>query len=406
MSAVFPRRIGRAVHARPNRTKRQAARPTIPEMTIALDATEAAYPEPTGTGVYSWKLIQALAASLPAEASPDLRLALGVRIGPYWRWGRRKAWPAGCAAFPVWEPWLPPRSASLFHGLNQRLPRRSYPVSVVTIHDLFPLTSTKYSAPSFQNRFTEVLQDAVSRADRIIAVSHATREELLRHTDASAERIRVIHHGVDPIPAASSEERNLFRKEVLGLALEEKFFLNVGVIQVRKNIANVVRAVAALAGYRLVLAGGDGYGADAIHDLIEREGLSNRIVRLGHVSTETLRLLYWTASALVFPSLEEGFGMPLLEAMTCGLPVITSNCSAMPEVAGDAAAFVDPLDVAQIREAMRRVIEDEAYATNLRRRGRARASRFTWAQCAEQTWEVYREGLGTGGQEKRPMHAE
>ena len=98
--------------------------------------------------------------------------------------------------------------------------------------------------------------------------------------------------------------------------------------------------------------------------------------------------------------------MPVLEAMTCGLPVITSNCSAMPEVAGDAAAFVDPLDIAQIREAMRRVIEDEAYAANLRRRGRARASRVTWARCAEQTWEVYREGLGAGGQEKRPMHAE
>ena len=88
--------------------------------------------------------------------------------------------------------------------------------------------------------------------------------------------------------------------------------------------------------------------------------------------------------------------MPLLEAMTCGLPVITSNCSAMPEVAGDAAAFVDPRDVAQIREAMRRVIEDEAYAANLRRRGRERVNLFTWAKCAEETWEVYCEGLGAG----------
>ena len=363
-------------------------------MTIALDATEAAYPDPTGTGVYSQNLIAALAAARPAEAFPDASLALCMRIGPYWKWGRRRPWPAGCSVSPFWEPWLPPRPAALFHGLNQRLPRRSYPVSVVTIHDLFPLTSAEYSSPSFQERFTRILQDAVARADRIIAVSDATRQQLLRHTDAPDERIRVIHHGVAPISPATAEEQRAFRRDVLQLADDEKFFLNVGVIQTRKNIGNIVLVAKRLPGCRLVLAGGDGYGADAIHSLIEREGMSGRVLRLGHASGDTLRLLYSTATALVFPSLEEGFGMPILEAMTCGLPVITSNCSAMPEVAGDAAVWVDPRDVAQISTAMRHLAEDKSLAADLRLRGRKRASLFTWEKCAEQTWEVYRDALG------------
>ncbi|MGH9785353.1 MAG: glycosyltransferase family 4 protein [Terriglobia bacterium] len=363
-------------------------------MTIALDATEAAHPEPTGTGVYSQMLIKALADSRPASGFPDPRLALCLRIGPYCKWGRKRRWPPGCSASPFWEPWLPPRAAALFHGLNQRLPRLPYPVRVVTIHDLFPLTSAEYSSPSFQQRFTQVLREAVGRADRIIAVSDATRQQLLRHTDASDSRIRIIHHGVDPIPPATAAEQQAFRQSVLGLRPEEKFFLNVGAIQVRKNVANIVLALKRLPDYRLVLAGADGYGAEAVHSLIEREGVSGRVVRTGHASRQTLRLLYSAAAALVFPSLEEGFGMPILEAMSCGLPVVTSNCSAMPEVAGDAAVCVDPRSVSEIAAAMRRVAEDEPFAADLRRRGHARAKLFTWAKCAGQTWDVYREVLG------------
>ena len=370
-------------------------------MTIALDATEAAYPEATGTGIYSQKLIAALASHRPAGCFSDYRLLLCLRVGPYLKWGRTRRWPEGCATWPFWEPWLPPRPAALFHGLNQRLPQRHYPIRVVTIHDLFPLTSTEYSTPSFQRQLTQILRDAVARADRIIAVSEATRQQLLRHTDAREERIRVIHHGVDPIhpatPPAPLDEQQAFRLQVLGFGKDERFFLNVGAIQVRKNVASIVLALKRLPDYRLVLAGGDGYGAATVHALIEREGLSGRVVRLGHASPRTLRLLYSTATALVFPSLEEGFGMPILEAMSCGLPVITSNCSSMPEVGGDAALYVDPRNVSEIGEAMRRVAQDELLASDLRQRGRERASLFTWKKCAEQTWEVYRDALGATG---------
>lgn len=360
---------------------------------IALDATAAAYPELTGTGVYSRRLLLALAALPPFRPPAEFRLVLCFRIGPYFRWARKRSWPAHSLVSPFWEPWIPPRSAVLFHGLNQRLPERSYPWRVVTVHDLFPLTSKTYSTPAFQRRFSGVIQHAVERADRMIAVSEATRNALLRHTRVPEDRIRVIHHGVDSAQPASASEQKAFREQVLQFGPEEKFFLNVGDIQPRKNVSNIVLALKRLPQYGLVLAGGDGFGAAEVHSLIEREGMRERVLRLGHASQETLRLLYSTATALVFPSLEEGFGLPILEAMSYGLPVVTSNCSSMPEVGGEAALYVPPGDVGAIRDAMERLAEDQALAADLARRGKERAKLFTWEKCARQTWEVYQEVL-------------
>ena len=362
-------------------------------VSIALDATYAALPELTGTGLYSHRLIEALAASSSLADNSPYRLVLCFRPGPYWRWARRQSWPAGCQIAPIWEPWLAPRRARLFHGLNQLLPRRRYPATVVTIHDLFPLTSTEYSAPQFQRHFSGILLKTIAAADRIIAVSEATREQLIRHTSAPANRIRVIHHGVDAPDFAEEAEKTDFAERVLKLRPDEKFFLNVGTIQTRKNVANIVLALKRLPRFRLVLAGGDGFGAEAVHSLIAREGLVSRVICMGYTSRATLRLLYTTATALVFPSLEEGFGLPILEAMSYGLPVITSNCSAMPEVAGDAALYVDPLSVSAISDAMQRVAEDAALAADLCQRGHRRAGFFRWDRCAEQTWQVYRELL-------------
>jgi len=360
---------------------------------IALDATYAADPEPTGTGIYSRRLVAALAASPPFQQGSEYRLALCFRLGPYLRWARKGTWPTGCSIGPLLETWPLPRRVSLFHGLNQRLPGHPYPFRVVTIHDLFPLTSADYSTLDFQRHFSEIIRRAIVGADRVIAVSDATRQQLLRYTEAAAAKIRVIHHGVDPPLIPSESEKEVFRERVLGLKRDEKFFLNVGTIQVRKNVANIILAIKRLPELRLVLAGGDGFGAEGIISLMGREAMTGRVIRLGHTSIERLSLLYSTATGLVFPSLEEGFGFPILEAMSYGLPVITSCCSSMPEVAGDAALFVDPRDVTKISEAMRRLAYDNVLADDLRRRGKQRAGLFTWEKCARETWEVYRELL-------------
>ena len=167
----------------------------------------------------------------------------------------------------------------------------------------------------------------------------------------------------------------------------------MGAIQVRKNIANIALALKQVPGVRLVLAGADGYGAEQIHSLIQKERLMDRVRVLGRVRLADLRMLYSSASALVFPSLEEGFGLPILEAMSYGLPVITSDVSATKEVAGDAAILVDPHNISEISEAMRRVMEDEETARVLIQKGHQRASQFSWDKCAQQTWAVYQEAL-------------
>jgi glycosyltransferase involved in cell wall biosynthesis len=366
----------------------------LPLTDIALDATYAASSQPTGIGIYSQRLIAALAALSPGANGGMHRLTLCFRPGPYIRSARKMQWPPGCRLSPFVEFIPVPRHADLFHGLNQRLPgHHAYRSRVVTIHDLFPLTSAEYSNPDFQRHFSAILRKTIDHAHRIIAVSDATRRQLLRHTSAVDSKIRVVHHGVDvPQPASAPEQRE-FRERVLRLESGEQFFLSVGAIQVRKNVRNILLALRETTSIRLVLAGGEGHGAGEIANLIEREGLASRIVRLGHASMAQLRLLYSTALALVFPSLEEGFGFPILEAMSYGLPVLTSDCSSMPEVAGDAALLVNPLDVAEIAGAMSKLAEDEALRADLQRRGYQRAAQFTWQKCAQQTWAVYEEVL-------------
>jgi glycosyltransferase involved in cell wall biosynthesis len=239
----------------------------------------------------------------------------------------------------------------------------------------------------------ERIEKATRSADWIIAVSDSVRQQLLAHDPTLENKIRVIHHGVDPPRLAAQDEMDSFRKSVLGFVDGERFFLNVGAIQTRKNIASIALALRQVPGFKLVLAGGDGYGAEEIRALIRKEGLENRVCFLGHTRPEVLRLLYSTATALVFPSFEEAFGMPILEAMGYGLPVITSNSSAMPEIGGNAALYVDPNNISYIRDAMLLVAEDDTLARDLGRRGRQRAGEFRWEDCASQTWNLYQEAL-------------
>jgi len=188
--------------------------------------------------------------------------------------------------------------------------------------------------------------------------------------------MHAIHHGVRPFPATRLPKENIV--------------LNTGAIQKRKNIARLVEAFAHLpSGWRLVLAGSSGFGAVEILRRIEQSPCRERISVLGHVSNADLADWYARARIFAFPSLDEGFGMPVLEAMAAGAAVIASNRSALPEVCGDAALLVDPEDTDALARALQQVSGDPELEQSLRERGLRRAARFTWDKAAAETWKVY-----------------
>jgi glycosyltransferase involved in cell wall biosynthesis len=272
--------------------------------------------------------------------------------------------------------------ADLFHALNQRVefPARR---TVATFHDLFVITGD-YSSPEFRARFTEQAKQAAGHSDAIIAVSRFTALQIEQQLGVEPSRIHVVPHGVT-MPAANStvQSENMVQRENL--------VLFVGVIQRRKNVARLVKAFEQMpVGWRLALAGAsEGYGAAEELRAVEDSPRSGDIDVLGHQSAAQLDVLYARARIFAFPSLDEGFGMPTLEAMSRGVPVVTSNCSAMPEVAGGAALLVDPYQPDDVASALVRLAADESLREDLIRRGHARALAFTWESAVAQTWAVY-----------------
>lgn len=361
--------------------------------TIALDATYTVDRQPSGIAIYSRKLIESLAMLETAH-----RFLLCYRLS---RFGRRRefvrpttASGSRAPAFSVrlvqepltfWLPW----QAKLFHSLAQRPPAFRFQREVVTVHDVFPLVGRDYSTPEFQKKFSGLLLEAVERATCVVTPSAYTADQLVRHAGVVREKIRIVPEGVDlPTHWMLPQERLAERERLVGKG--NQMVLSVGVLQTRKNTLNALRALASLpAYYRLVLAGGDGHGSEAIHDFIRREQLASRVAVLGHVAAERLPALYQAASLLLIPSLDEGFGLPVLEAMAHGLPVVASNAAALPEVGGDAAQYVDPHDPRDIAEKVLRVVEDEGLRQEMIQKGLAWASAFPWRNTAEQTCRVY-----------------
>ncbi len=275
---------------------------------------------------------------------------------------------------------LGPRSADLFHGLNQRLPQIPVRTAVATFHDLFVLTG-EYSTAEFRARFAEQARQAAARSQAIITVSAFTKSQVVSLLGVDPAKVHVVHHG----------SRKLVYPE--GLA-REKVILNVGAIQKRKNIARLVEAFETVdSSWRLVLAGSAGFGSEEILARIAESPACDRIGVLGYVAPHELAGWYARASVFAFPSLDEGFGMPLLEAMSAGTPVVASNSSAMPEVSGDAALLVDPEDVAGLAQHLRDLTERPGLREEMAVRGLQRASLFTWENAVRQTWAVYRKIL-------------
>lgn len=344
-------------------------------MKIALDATYGFGENLSGVGVYCREILLGV-----AHAHPEQAFAFCVRphrLRQLWR----ERLPANVQRRLILDRvalW----SAGLFHGLNQRLPAWRARRMVSTFHDLFVMTG-EYSTPEFRKRFTEQARLAASRSDLIITVSAFTASQVTELLGVEPSRIRVIHHGVRaPSNVPPDEQR-------------EDLVLSVGAVQVRKNIARLVDAFERLPkSWRLVLAGGQGYGFERIRERIERSPARGRIHVAGYVDQTALEGLYSRARILAFPSLDEGFGIPVLEAMAWGVPVLTSNRSALPEVAGGAALLVDPLDSEQIAGALKALAGDRELRVKLAKAGRQRAGVFRWEDAIARTWAVYQELVG------------
>ncbi len=313
----------------------------------------------------------------------------------------------------LWEQVVQPfalrkEGVDLLHALAFVTPLLSPCPAVVTIYDLTFLLypeSFKRSKRFYLGLFTRL---SARRARRIIAISESTKRDVVRLLGVSPEKVEVVYCGIDeafrplaPLPPQSWGERGEVAAFQSKRGLPERFVLFVGTIEPRKNVTRLIEAFATLrpcdpAPLKLVIGGAKGWFYQDVFARVEELGLEGQVMFPGYIPVSELPLWYNAAELFVYPSLYEGFGLPPLEAMACGTPVITANTSSLPEVVGEAGLTVDPLDVEGLAETMRRVLDDGALRQEMRERGLQRAKGFSWMKTAQETVQVYQRAMESG----------
>lgn len=361
-------------------------------MLVGIDASRAIADRPTGTETYSQHLIQAILRQgsshhfrLYFRKTPETNLysEAELRVIPFPRmWTHvRLAWEM--ASHPPDLLFVPA------HVLPPIHPRRT----LVTIHDLgyraFP------AAHPWKERLYLELSTRWNAyaATHILTDSKATKQDLVAHYSVEADKITVAYPGRDeslePVHDRAAIEAAKRRYGIVG-----DYLLYLGTIQPRKNLHRLVEAFAQVISrdsgspVQLVLAGKRGWLCSELFEQIEEQGLDDRVHFTGYVASQDKAALLSGAIGFVFPSLHEGFGMPVLEAQACGCPVITSTTSSLPEVAGQGAILVDPRDISAIADAIERIVQDPELRTELVERGFENVSRFSWQACAEEVLRV------------------
>ncbi len=261
---------------------------------------------------------------------------------------------------------------------------------LLTVHDVSFLREPRWFRSDRAVYYRSMIRRSASRATRILADSEATGRDLQELVQIDSSKIDIAPLGVDARfqPASAADITRV--REIYDLP--ETFFLYVGTLEPRKNLPRLIEAfdrIATKCEHDLVIAGRDGWKFAGIYDAAANARHSTRIHFIGFVDDFSLPALLSAASVFVWPSLWEGFGLPPLEAMACGTPVVTSNTSSLPEVVGDAALSVEPEDIESISEAMRSLADDAELCASLSQRGLERASKFTWKRTAELTYEAY-----------------
>jgi glycosyltransferase involved in cell wall biosynthesis len=302
----------------------------------------------------------------------------------------------------AWEqtllPWeLTRRRADLVHGLVNVLPLGTRVPGVVTVHDLSFVRTPQMLPPLKRAYLTRLCAASVARARAVIAVSGQTADDVVRCFGAPPAKVHVVHNGVGPEFTPGEPQRIArFRREK---GLPAQFVLYLGTLEPRKNLELLLRAFARWRGIagapaadvKLVLAGGKGWYYDTIFAQAGALGLADAVLFPGFVPPAELPDWYRAAAAFVYPSLFEGFGLPVLEAMACGAPVICSQVPSLLEVAGNAALAVPPTDEDAWAHALHLLYEQPALAADLSRRGLQQAAQFSWRHSAQRTIQVYNE---------------
>ena len=304
--------------------------------------------------------------------------------------GLRMLWAQSVMPFRAWRDeidlfWSPA------HRLPSLLPARV--ARVVTVHDLVWKHAGETMRPMSRWLDSILMPEAVRLADRVITVSGHTAEDLLREMPSARGKVSPIPLGTSFLAPAAS------RESLTSLGLTEPYFLFVGTLEPRKNLTRLLEAFARLPdslrnGAVLAIAGGKGWGGVDVATIAERFGIGDRVRVLGYVDDSQLATLYTHALFLAMPSLYEGFGLPLLEAMSHGTPVLTSNCASMPEVAGDAGVLVDPCDVDSVAHGLSELLSHDARRNALACLAKTHAASFSWDRAAEDTLRIFDDAIG------------
>jgi glycosyltransferase involved in cell wall biosynthesis len=375
-------------------------------LTIGIDASRAARAHRTGTETYSLELIKALAGL----ASANRRLRLYTPHSP-----QHTDWPdtpyVETCVIPWPRLWTHLRLAVELHQHPPDVlfvPAHVLPLScpipaVVTVHDLGYRHYPETHRP-FDRWYLDWTTRRHSRVARyIIADSLATKQDLIDFYGTNPDQIHVVYLGCDEnlTPVTDPE---VIRQTKIRYDIEGEYLLYLGTLHPRKNLVRLVEAFHAavldltgfqnLSGLKLVIAGKRGWLYNDIFERVQRLGLSDRVIFPGYVADQDKPALLSGALAYVFPSLYEGFGLPVLEAMACGAPVLTSNCSSLPEVAGEAAFLVDPHHTAEIADGLVQLVTNLDLRQQLIRRGYRQTQKFSWKRAAEQVLEILAKTAG------------
>ncbi len=338
-----------------------------------------------------------VARDAPLAGLPALPPGWRVRVLPLperWLtllWHRLRA--------PLWvDAWC--GGFDIFHSPDFVLPPLRRAAGLVTVHDLSFITYPEGAVPALRRWLLRDVPRSVARARHVLADSESTRRDLVAHLDVEVSKITVVGAGVEPRfrpiddPDALAAVRRRYR-------LPDRFVLGLGTIEPRKNFDGLIRAFdrvqTAAPGLELVVAGGRGWLDGPIFEAAARSPAADRIHLIGFVADEDLPALYTLARVFAFPSHYEGFGIPMLEAMACGTPVVAADNSSLPEVAGDAALLLGATDEAGLAQAILRIDRDEALRAACIRLGRARAASFSWEAAARRLVDVYRSVLSRDG---------